>query len=75
MAEEWILVKKENIRQDLQDYIDKRAFGPTVTRRRRRKSHSSCKSCLKKELKIESIQHSLPLWEIMLRRICYRNYE
>ena len=28
MAEEWILVKKENIRQDLQDYIDKRAFGP-----------------------------------------------
>ena len=29
----------------------------------------------KKELKIESIQHSLPLCEIMLRRICYRNYE
>ena len=29
-------IKKENIRQDLQDYIDKRAFGPKVSRRQRK---------------------------------------
>ena len=28
-----------------------------------------------KKIKIESIQHSVPLYEKILRRICYRNYE
>ena len=36
--EEWILIKKKNIRQDLQDYLDRRAFGLRLSRRRRKKS-------------------------------------
>ena len=30
---------------------------------------------VKKEIKIESIQHSVPLRKKILRLICYRNYE
>jgi hypothetical protein len=37
-SEEWILFKN-NIRQDLQDHLDRRAFGLKVSRRRRKKSY------------------------------------
>jgi hypothetical protein len=53
--------EKENFRQDYQDSSDRRAFGLGAPRRRRKKSHYSCKSCPKKKISIESIQHSVPL--------------
>ena len=37
-SEEWILFKN-NIRQDLQDHLDRRAFGLKASRRRRQKTH------------------------------------
>jgi hypothetical protein len=43
--------KKKNIRQDLQDYLDRRAFGLKISRCRWKKSQSSCKSCPIKENK------------------------
>jgi len=44
-------IKQINIRQDLLDYLDRMACGLKVTRRRRKRSQSSCKSCPKKEIK------------------------
>jgi hypothetical protein len=43
--------KQINIRQDLQDYLDIMAFDLKVTRRRRKRSQLSSKSCPKKEIK------------------------
>ena len=64
-------IKKENIRQDLQDYLDKRAFGPMLSCRRPKTSNSSCKSCPKKEIKnrIHSTLSALVGGNIALNRL------
>ncbi len=45
--EEWILIFEKAIGQDQQDRKDRVAFGRWSSRRRRKKSRQSCKSCLK----------------------------
>ena len=80
--------KKENIRQDLQDYSAKRAFGPRGISPEAKKifiplnfeeqgsvfnqGQSSCKSCPKNKIKIESIQHFVALCGKILGRIGFR---
>jgi hypothetical protein len=44
-------IKKQNVRQDLQDYLAKRAFGSTVSIRRRKKIPFILKILSKKKLK------------------------
>ena len=53
--------KEKNIRQDLQDYSDRRAFGLKATRRGEKDPNNPVDPVPKKKLKIESIQHSVPL--------------
>jgi len=53
-------IKIKNIRQDLQDYLDRRAFGLRARRRRRKNPINPVNPVSKKKSNIESIQHSVP---------------
>ena len=51
--------KIKNIRQDLQDYLDRRTFGLRACRRRRKNPINPVNPVSKKQLNIESIQNSV----------------
>ncbi len=68
-------INKQHIRQDLQDHLDRRAFGLGEYLAAGEKSPINPVNPVKnKKLKIESIQHPGSLWRKILRLICYRNY-
>jgi len=67
---------KKNIRQDLQDHLDKRASDLRVSRCRRKNPINPVNPVKKKKLKIESIQHSVSSWgKDITIKILIKNHE